>query len=578
MCRDADLVIQRLELRDEERMERRTYTRREVVKGGAAALLGASLALPLASRRAGALTRGVSVGIHPSGNGPLYNDFAELDAYINLAGGIVPKLVSVFSAWVPQGSTTYLHPNTDNLSLFYNRYPGSVLVWTWEPRYGVTLQQINSGAHDAYIDEVARRIGAVGKRVLIRFAHEMNGTWSWPWVNQPPADYIAAWTRIVSRFRVLGVTNAEWVWSPNVISGSAPDFTPWYPGDAYVDWTGLDGYNWGSVFNKWKTFRELFLYSIGVISALSRRGIIIAETGCHSRGPNNEDKGSWYTQMAAELKQNYPQLLGLIYMHMIHQRNNGEDGEWQVDMPITALDDWQNLVADPQFQAPLGAVITAPADNTAPAPPIINSPANNSFDTDANITLSGTAEAGSKIQIFEGTTPRGTLTTANSSGSWSKALTGVTNGSHTYTAKATDAANNTSGFSNARTVIVDTIKPRVSTTTPPAGATGVSPTTNVSANFSEAMSSSTLRDPTTLRSTTFTLRRTDTTTQVAATVSYNATTKTATLNPDTNLKLGTTYIATVTTGARDLAGNALDQDPTKTGNQPKTWSFTVRRT
>jgi hypothetical protein len=242
------------------------------------------------------------------------------------------------------------------------------------------------------------------------------------------------------------------------------------------------------------------------------------------------------------------------------------------------LDDWQRLVADPQFQAPLGAVITAPADNSAPAPPIIISPANNSFDTDANITLSGTAEVGSKIQIFEGTTPRGTLTTANSSGSWSKALTGVTNGSHTYRATATDAANNTSEFSNARTVIVDTIKPRVSTTTPPAGATGVSPTTNVSANFSEAMMSSTLRDPTTLRSTTFTLRRTDTTTQVAATVSYNATTKSATLNPDTNLKLGKTYIATVTTGARDLAGNALDQDPTMTGNQPKTWSFTVRRT
>jgi beta-mannanase len=357
-----------LELRDEKRMERRTYTRREVVKGGAAALLGASLALPLASRRAGTpwyLTRGVSVGIFPSGNGPLYGDFAELDAYINLAGGVVPKLVSVFSAWVPEGSTSYLHPNTDDLMLFYNRYPGSLLVWTWEP-FGVTLQQINSGAHDAYIDEVARRIGAVGKRVLIRFAHEMNARWMpWPWLNQPPADYIAAWKRIVSRFRNLGATNAEWVWSPNVISDSAEDFSPWYPGDAYVDWTALDGYNWGSVENVWYTFREVFQNSIGVITALSPRGIIITETGCHSRGPYNESKGYWYKQMAAELKQNYPRVQGLINSHMIHQLN-GEDAEWRVDMPITALDDWQSLVADPQFQAPLGAVRTASADNTAP--------------------------------------------------------------------------------------------------------------------------------------------------------------------------------------------------------------------
>jgi hypothetical protein len=356
-----------LELRDEKRMERRTYTRREVVKGGAAALLGASLALPLASRRAGALTRGVSVGIYPSGNGPLYGDFAELDAYINLAGGVVPKLVSVFSAWVPEGSTSYLHPNTDDLMLFYNRYPGSLLVWTWEP-FGVTLQQINSGAHDAYIDEVARRIGAVGKRVLIRFAHEMNARWMpWPWLNQPPADYIAAWKRIVSRFRSLGVTNAEWVWSPNTVTvgGSAKDFTPWYPGDAYVDWTALDGYNWGTVHTGWRTFREVFQNSIGLITALSPRGLIIAETGCHSRGPNGESKGNWYMQMAAELKQNYPNLLGLINSHMIDQRS-GEDAEWRVDMPITALDDWQRLVADPQFQAPLGAVRTASADNTAP--------------------------------------------------------------------------------------------------------------------------------------------------------------------------------------------------------------------
>jgi hypothetical protein len=47
-----------------------------------------------------------------------------------------------------------------------------------------------------------------------------------------------------------------------------------------------------------------------VITALSPRSIIIAETGCHSRGPNDESKGYWFTQMAAELEQNYPELLG----------------------------------------------------------------------------------------------------------------------------------------------------------------------------------------------------------------------------------------------------------------------------
>jgi hypothetical protein len=463
-------------------MERRTYTRREVVKGGAAALLGASLALPLASRRAGALTRGVSVGIYPSGNGPLYGDFAELDAYINLAGGVVPKLVSVFSAWIPEGWTTYLYPNTDDLSLFYNLYPGSVLVWTWEPRYGVTLQQIKSGAHDAYIDEVARRIGAVGQRVLIRFAHEMNGRWtSWPWLNQPPADYIAAWKRIVSRFRSLGATNAEWVWAPNVIADSTNDFSPWYPGDEYVDWTGLDGYNWGTVHNAWYTFRERCQYSIGVITALSPRGIIITETGCHSRGPNNESKGYWYSQMAAELKQNYPQLQGLINSHMIDQRNSGEDAEWRVDMPITALDDWQNLVADPQFQVPLGAVRTASAGNAAP---------------------------------------------------------------------------------------------KVTAVAPQNGATGVKRNTNLTATFSEKM------DPTTLTNSNFKLFKVTSsgTTQITnVSVSLSPDGLKATLNPfgttTTLLAKSTKYKAVVTTGAKDVAGNSLDQNSTTSGNQQMAWSF-----
>jgi hypothetical protein len=43
------------------------------------------------------------------------------------------------------------------------------------------------------------------------------------------------------------------------------------------------------------------------------------------------------------------------------------------------------------------------------------------------------------------------------------------------------------------------------------------------------------------------------------------------------MKLGATYVATVTTGAKDLAGNALDQDQSLAGKQPKSWKFTIRK-
>jgi hypothetical protein len=125
----------------------------------------------------------------------------------------------------------------------------------------------------------------------------------------------------------------------------------------------------------------------------------------------------------------------------------------------------------------------------------------------------------------------------------------------------------------------DATPPKVKSTTPTNGLTGVSPTANLTATFSEAMNANTLTNPSTLRSNTFTLVRKNadgTTTRVAAIVTYNATTKTATLNPDTHLRLGATYTATVTAGARDLAGNRLDQNPSTAGNQPRFWRFTVR--
>lgn len=64
---------------------------------------------------------------------------------------------------------------------------------------------------------------------------------------------------------------------------------------------------------------------------------------------------------------------------------------------------------------------------------------------------------------------------------------------------------------------------------------------------------------------------------VAATVTYDPTTRRATLNPNANLQTGVTYEATVATGAKDLRGNLLDQDPNASGNRYRTWRFTVRR-
>lgn len=84
-------------------------------------------------------------------------------------------------------------------------------------------------------------------------------------------------------------------------------------------------------------------------------------------------------------------------------------------------------------------------------------------------------------------------------------------------------------------------------------ATNVALTTSVNASFNEAM------DPLTLNTASFTLGG------VTGTVSYNALTKIASFQPAANLAADTTYTATVTTDAADLAGNSLVL--------AKVWSF-----
>jgi N-acetylglucosamine-6-sulfatase len=126
----------------------------------------------------------------------------------------------------------------------------------------------------------------------------------------------------------------------------------------------------------------------------------------------------------------------------------------------------------------------------------------------------------------------------------------------------------------------DTTRPRVTSTSPAANATGIAPSTNVIATFSEKMMASSINTP----ATTFKLLKVTSsgTTQITnVSVSLSTDGLTATLNPfgssTTVLARGTKYKAVVTTGAKDMASNQLDQDQSPSnGLQQKAWTFTVR--
>jgi methionine-rich copper-binding protein CopC len=107
----------------------------------------------------------------------------------------------------------------------------------------------------------------------------------------------------------------------------------------------------------------------------------------------------------------------------------------------------------------------------------------------------------------------------------------------------------------------DITSPTVVSTVPADGATGVATGAVISATFSEAM------DPTTINTTTFTLRLTSGGGNLAGTVSYNGSTNTATFTPAAPLAGGTSYTATITTGVRDVANNPM--------TAAKVWAFTT---
>jgi arylsulfatase A-like enzyme len=110
---------------------------------------------------------------------------------------------------------------------------------------------------------------------------------------------------------------------------------------------------------------------------------------------------------------------------------------------------------------------------------------------------------------------------------------------------------------------------RVINTTPKENATAVAPTANIKATFSEDMMASSING------TTFKFFEHGSTTKIAATVGYQPSTDTATLVPTNYLQSGVTYKAVVSTGAKDVAGNPLDQNTTTAGLQQKAWLFTV---
>jgi Glycosyl hydrolase family 26 len=218
------------------------------------------------------------------------------------------------------------------------RATGQTPMVTWEP-YGQGVAQIASGAHDAYLHASAKVAKAWGATLLLRFAHEMNGTW-YPWAggNSSPDSYLAAWRHVVSVFRADGATNVKWVWSPNIQEGSKYPISPYFPGDSWIDYVGLDGYNWGTRNGeRWQSLEEVFAPSYSIVTQLSSKPVIIAETGSSEIGG---DKAAWIRKgLMTSIPQSFPRVSAVVWFNL------AKEDDWRLDSSQASLDAYRAVVA-----------------------------------------------------------------------------------------------------------------------------------------------------------------------------------------------------------------------------------------
>lgn len=268
----------------------------------------------------------VLLGAYDGGLPGTLEGFAEVEEALNLT---LP-LVQVYVAWGDGPDQRFPLPL---LTTIWNM--GSVPVVTWEPwltafdsrlhpdlplaadrdRHG--LAAVAAGTYDFHVDVWAAAAARSGRPILLRFAHEMNDPYRYPWGPQhnTKEEYIAAWRHVRARFDLAGADNVIWVWSPHV---AYEYWDLYYPGDAHVDWVATGVLNFGPIarWSQWWTFDEIFGPQYPRLAAFGKP-VMIAELGSLAVGG---DRARWFREALEDLPARYPTVRSVLFFHAADDR------------------------------------------------------------------------------------------------------------------------------------------------------------------------------------------------------------------------------------------------------------------
>lgn len=225
---------------------------------------------------------------------------------------------------------------------------GIIPMINWHPVGGnpaeYSLMAIASGRFDAYIRASARSAARWGHPMYVDFAQEMNiGGYSWSIRvdGNTPALYVRAWRHVVSIFRAEGADNVQWVWAPNTDCEGHCPFTEFYPGNAWVNWVGLDGYNFANVDGTpWRQFQQIFAPSYRILTSLADKPVMIAETASTERGGS---KAQWILNMRSALLKSLPRVRLLVWFDRIKETN------WSINSSPASLAAFREVMSSTPF-------------------------------------------------------------------------------------------------------------------------------------------------------------------------------------------------------------------------------------
>jgi hypothetical protein len=271
---------------------------------------------------------------------------------------------------------------------------------SWDVSKGATqpefrLASVASGKYDGYIKGWAQAARAWGQPFFLRFDWEMNGWWQFPWAESINGnqwgDYVKAWRHVHDIFADQGATNATWVWCPNISSANTRSLASLYPGDNYVDWTCMDGYNFGTdKGNQWQSFAQVFGGSpynanhntyAELLAVAPSKPIMIGETASAERGGS---KAAWISDMLNELPTNFPQIKALLWFNW----NGGDPSvSWPVASSRAANDAFSiGIAASAYATNQFGASPNLQALRPIVAAPGLSAPVPAAVQTDPNQT------------------------------------------------------------------------------------------------------------------------------------------------------------------------------------------------